>query len=59
MCENKDLRDLELSEDEWASIRLILHWLEKFWDATTPVYHTLPQIPRDFSRSPPGLLRDP
>ena len=32
---NRDLRDLELSEDEWSSIRLVAGWLEKFQDATT------------------------
>lgn len=32
---NWDLRDLELSEDEWSSIRLVAGWLEKFRDATT------------------------
>ena len=32
---NRDLCDLELSEDEWSSIRLVASWLEKFRDATT------------------------
>jgi len=32
---NQDLRNLELSEDEWSSIKLITGWLEKFRDATT------------------------
>jgi len=33
--ENQDLRNLELSEAEWSSIKLISGWLEKFRDATT------------------------
>lgn len=37
---NKDLRDLELSEDEWSSIRLVATWLEKFRDATTQMSAT-------------------
>lgn len=37
---NKDLRDLELSEDEWSSIRLVASWLEKFRDATTQMSAT-------------------
>jgi hypothetical protein len=32
--------DLELSEDEWSSIRLVASWLEKFRDATTQVSAT-------------------
>jgi len=32
---NRDLRDLELSEDKWSSIRLVAGWLEKFCDVTT------------------------
>ena len=32
---NRDLCDLELSEDEWSSIRLVAGWLERFRDATT------------------------
>ena len=35
LCANRDLRDLELSEDEWSLIRLVAGWLEKFRDATT------------------------
>jgi len=35
LCANRDLHDLELSEDEWSLIRLVAGWLEKFWDATT------------------------
>lgn len=37
---NRDLRDLELSEDEWSSIRLVASWLEKFRDATTQMSAT-------------------
>jgi hypothetical protein len=37
---NKDLRDLELSEDEWSSIRLVASWLEMFCDATTQMSAT-------------------
>lgn len=37
---NKDLRDLELSEDEWASIRLVACWLEQFRKATTQMSAT-------------------
>jgi hypothetical protein len=37
---NKDLRDLELSEDKWSSIRLVASWLEMFCDATTQMSAT-------------------
>ena len=37
---NKDLRDLELSEDEWSSIWLVASWLEKFRDVTTQMSAT-------------------
>ena len=37
---NKDLRDLELSEDEWSSIRLVASWLEMFRAATTQMSAT-------------------
>ena len=39
-CANRDLRDLELSEDEWTSIKLITGWLEKFQDTTTQMSTT-------------------
>ena len=38
--ENQDLRNLELSEGEWSSIKLISGWLEKFRDATTQMSTT-------------------
>jgi hypothetical protein len=34
---NWDLCDLELSEDEWFSIRFVAGWLERFWDTTTQI----------------------
>ena len=37
---NKDLRHLELSEEEWASIRLVCDWLEHFRQATTDMSTT-------------------
>lgn len=37
---NRDLRDLELTEDEWSSIRLVATWLERFRDATTQMSAT-------------------
>jgi hypothetical protein len=37
---NKDLYNLELSEDEWSSIRLVASWLEMFRDATTQMLAT-------------------
>lgn len=40
LCANKNLRDLELSEDGWSSIRLVTSWLEKFCDATTQMLAT-------------------
>ena len=38
--ENQDLRNLELSEGEWSSIKLISGWLEKFRDTTTQMSTT-------------------
>ena len=38
--ENQDLRNLELSEGKWSSIKLISGWLEKFRDATTQMSTT-------------------
>jgi hypothetical protein len=40
LCANKDLCELELSEDEWSSIQLVASWLEKFCDATTQMLAT-------------------
>ena len=37
---NKDLCDLELSEDKWSSIQLVASWLEKFCDVTTQMSAT-------------------
>ncbi len=37
---NKDLCDLELSEDKWSSIQLVASWLEMFRDATTQMSAT-------------------
>ena len=37
---NRDLCDLELSEDEWTSIRLVAGWLERFCNATTQMSAT-------------------
>ena len=38
--ENQDLRNLELSEGKWSSIKLISGWLEKFRDTTTQMSTT-------------------
>jgi len=40
LCTNRDLHDLELSEDKWTSIRLVAGWLERFRDATTQMSAT-------------------
>ena len=37
---NRDLRDFELSDDEWTAIRLVTGWLRKFHDATTQMSKT-------------------
>ena len=37
---NKDLCDLELSEDKWSSIQLVASWLEKFRNVTTQMSAT-------------------
>ena len=69
---NQDLCNLELSEDEWTSIKLITGWLEKFQDATTQMSithqpmlshtHTIFRGLQDYIREaiqnlPPGLDR--
>ena len=40
LCANKNLHDLELSEDGWSSICLVTSWLEKFCEATTQMSAT-------------------
>ena len=37
---NKDLRDFELSDDEWTAIHLVTGWLAKFHDTTTQMSKT-------------------